>query len=96
MEIYGVPGFVLGLLSGAVLLTWLYNSTSGSILAVALWHGLFNFFTASEAGQGTIAMVMSIAVMAWAIGLVFLAKPESLSRTRKPITGHTLPGYTGT
>jgi membrane protease YdiL (CAAX protease family) len=39
MNLFGVVAFVVGLLSGAVVLTWLYNSTGGSILAVALWHG---------------------------------------------------------
>jgi hypothetical protein len=30
-------GFLLGLLAGAIVFTWLYNSTDGSILMVALW-----------------------------------------------------------
>lgn len=38
-----LPGFLIGLLAGAITLTWLYNSTSGTILLVALWHGTFNF-----------------------------------------------------
>jgi hypothetical protein len=33
-----IPGFVVGLTLGAILLTWLYNSTGGSVLAVVAWH----------------------------------------------------------
>jgi membrane protease YdiL (CAAX protease family) len=33
-------GFVFGLACGAVVATWLYNRTGGSILAVAVWHGM--------------------------------------------------------
>ncbi len=75
----GAPGFFFGLLSGAILFTWLYNSTGGSILMVAIWHGLFNFFTASSAGHGTLAMVFSIEVMVWAVALVILERPANLA-----------------
>lgn len=75
----GAPGFFFGILSGAILLTWLYNSTGGSILMVAIWHGMFNFFTASSAGHGTVAMVISIEVMIWAVALVLLDRPANLA-----------------
>jgi hypothetical protein len=39
--------------------------------------------TASAAGQGTVAMIMSIVVMIWAILIVVLFKPASLSRAPK-------------
>jgi uncharacterized protein len=84
MGLAGAPGFALGVLAGAVLLTWLYNSTGGSLLAVILWHGMFNVFTASQAGQGTVAMVMSIAVMVWAVAALALAGPARLSRGSTP------------
>ena len=47
-----IPGFIVGLTLGAILLTWLYNSTRGSVLAVAIWHALFHFFSATEATDG--------------------------------------------
>jgi len=31
-------GWFFGLLCAAIVFTWLYNSTKGSLLAVALWH----------------------------------------------------------
>jgi len=68
-----LTGFVFGVLCGAVLLTWLYNGTGGSILMVALWHGTFDLFTASKAGQDVIPIVMSALVIAWAL---FIANVE--------------------
>ena len=51
-------GFVFGLACGAIVATSLYNHTGGSILAVVVWHGLYNVVggtTAATGGSGTIA-----------------------------------------
>jgi membrane protease YdiL (CAAX protease family) len=64
-------GFVFGLACGSVVLTWLYNRSGASILIVAVWHATFNMFGgATDATQGTIAAVVSTAVMIQAIVLV--------------------------
>jgi membrane protease YdiL (CAAX protease family) len=52
-----LPVFLVGMAGGAVVLTWLYNHTR-SILACAVWHGLYNLAGASaaaSAGSGVIA-----------------------------------------
>jgi membrane protease YdiL (CAAX protease family) len=65
------PGMLLGLLAGALVFTWLYESSGGSILVVALWHGSFNFVTGCAACKiGLAAPIVSAAVMVWAIVLV--------------------------
>jgi membrane protease YdiL (CAAX protease family) len=64
-----LPGFVLGLASGAMFLTWLFNRTGSSILAVTLWHGSYNLVTATRAAQGLVAAIVSTMVMVWGIGL---------------------------
>jgi membrane protease YdiL (CAAX protease family) len=64
-------------LSGAVVLTWLYNSTGGSILAAALWHGTFNAATAS--GEGPMAALVSALVILTAVVIGRWAGPEDLS-----------------
>lgn len=87
---YIIPGFLIGLLAGSIILTWLYNSTSGSILMVALWHGTFNFITACIACKsGFFAPVISTVVIIWAALVVVLFKPASLSRAEKQ-NGRTL------
>jgi membrane protease YdiL (CAAX protease family) len=73
LGIAGTPGFFIGLFLGAILMTWLYNSTGGSIAAVAVWHALFNFFSGSQATDGLMNGVMSTAVAFWAVGIVVFA-----------------------
>jgi membrane protease YdiL (CAAX protease family) len=60
-------GFFFGVLCGAVLFTWLYNGTGGSILMVAVWHALFDLLTASKAGQNIIPILTSAGVIVWAL-----------------------------
>jgi len=65
--------FAFGLACGAVVLTWLYNHTGGSVLAVVVWHGLYNVAGATAAasdGSGTIAAVVWTLVVAQALVLV--------------------------
>ncbi len=79
-------GFLLGVLAGAIFLTWLYNSSSGSILIVAVWHGLFDYVTACvECKTGLIAAVLSTIVMVWAVVVVVAFKPANLSRCTKQL-----------
>jgi len=70
-----VPGFLIGVLFGAVLFTWLYNGTGGSILMVAIWHALFDLVTASKAGQDIVPIVTSAGVIAWALYVANIEKP---------------------
>lgn len=62
--------FPLGLASGAVVLTWLYNHTGRSILAVALWHTLYNMAVATAGATDLIQGVVTAVVMVAATGLV--------------------------
>jgi len=82
LGVVGLVGLIIGIASGSVFFTWLYNSTRGSILMVALWHGVFDFFTASEATQAvaTIPAIMSVAITVWATAIVVWAGPANLSR----------------
>jgi hypothetical protein len=96
-----LPGFFLGLLAGAIVLTWVYNSSGGSVLAAALWHASFNFVTAAPEAGGLVAAITITLVMVWAALVVWrcdwatLATPSSAWRsvraTREEKT-RALPG----
>lgn len=66
----GFAGYLVTITLGSILLGWLYRETGGSILLVALWHGLFDFVSASPIAEGTGNMVISIVVIAWVITIL--------------------------
>ena len=72
LGVAAVPGFFLGLFCGALILTWLYNRSGGSILIVALWHGTYNLVSGTVAAHGLIAAIVSAFVMIQALTLVGL------------------------
>jgi len=63
-------GFLVGLAAGGFVLTAVYNGTGGSVLAVAVWHALYNLSAATAAGEVTIGAVVTGCVIFWAISLV--------------------------
>jgi membrane protease YdiL (CAAX protease family) len=65
-----LPGFFIGILSGAIVLTWLYNRSGGSVLTAALWHASFNYVTASPNAAGLAAAATSMLVVGWAVVLL--------------------------
>jgi membrane protease YdiL (CAAX protease family) len=76
-ELSSAIGWTIGLFAGAVVLTWLYNSTS-SVLMVAIWHGCFNFMTASQAEIGFLPAALSGIVIIWAVVVIVRYKPKHL------------------
>jgi membrane protease YdiL (CAAX protease family) len=67
-----LPMFTLGIVSGSILLTWMYRGSGGSVLVVALWHGTYNLVSGTAAAQGLVAAIVSTAVMVWATVIVVL------------------------
>jgi membrane protease YdiL (CAAX protease family) len=79
-----LPALMLGLLAGAIVFTWIYNSTGGSLLMTVIWHGTYNYTTACSACKtGSTAAVISALVMVWAVFVVLIYKPASLSHQEK-------------
>jgi uncharacterized protein len=75
-----------GFLALAIVLTFIYNSTRGSILMAALFHGGYNFWAASGGAGGLTTYTIDTLFMIWALAVVIFFGPANLSRKGK----HTL------
>ena len=79
-----LPGLLLGLLAGAIVFTWIYNSTDGSVLMTIIWHASFNYATACTACKaGATSAIISALVMVWAVLVVAIFKPSTLAAGEK-------------
>jgi membrane protease YdiL (CAAX protease family) len=67
MGIMGFPMLTLSLLFAAMIFTWLYNSTNGSLWIVIIFHAVFNWLTANEAGGQFAAPILSVGIILWAL-----------------------------
>jgi membrane protease YdiL (CAAX protease family) len=90
MGVAGAAGWFLSLLSGAVVLTWLYNESEGSILVVAIFHAAIDTVFTSGLSSGLVANGIGVLITSWAIVVLVVAGPGNLSRRGKR-SGCTVP-----
>ena len=83
LSFFSVMAFTVGILSGTVLLTWLYNSTGGSVLATILWHGAYNAAVAGAGGM--IPAIVTATVILTVIVLANRYGPEAFSHRAKHV-----------
>jgi hypothetical protein len=82
------PPFLIGIIAGSVILTWVYNSTGGSLLMVVLLHATINLpltlLITPLGSQMTLPLLLyfGLEVVA-AIVVVIWAGPKHLSRKRR-------------
>jgi membrane protease YdiL (CAAX protease family) len=76
-------GFVLGIFAGAVWLTFLFNYTKGSILAVSLWHLTFNAVSMMGKDDVVLSATMSVMVMLLAVFVLLKYRLEDLAPAEK-------------
>lgn len=74
-----IAGFFFSLYTGSIILTWLYNSTRGSIFLVALFHAMVEIIFVSDNITPKISAYEGAIMMTAAIILVWWIKPENLS-----------------
>ena len=65
-----LPGWLVGLAAGAVVLGWIYERTGSSLLIVALFHALINMAGATLATEGVPAVAVTIVVIGWAVAIL--------------------------
>ena len=83
--IVGLPMLVISVTAAAIMFTWIYNSTRGSLLMVVLFHALFDMLSVSKAGGASAPAVMSAVVWILAVVVVIVFKPANLSRLDKQV-----------
>jgi membrane protease YdiL (CAAX protease family) len=52
LQWFVIPGWIIGLMAGAVVLVWLYERACSSLLIVAMFHTLLNVASATLATEG--------------------------------------------
>lgn len=78
MDVGGIAGWVMSILTGAILLSWIYNKTSGSILIAALFHATIDIVFTSQASSGKIVNYLGFLITLWGIATWFLLTKKSL------------------
>jgi hypothetical protein len=89
-----VVGWLVWILAGSVVPTWLYAASGRSILVVALWHTVFNFTSGTGAMTGppavtsTAVIVLAVLLMRYRRGTrgVAAADREPAGAWRPPTT----------
>jgi membrane protease YdiL (CAAX protease family) len=62
-----LPGFLVGMAAGAVVLGWLYERSGASLPVVVVFHSMLNMGSATRATEGLPAACASAAVIVWAV-----------------------------
>ena len=75
----GIAGWASSILTGSMLMTWLFNTSRGSILAVALFHGVLDIVMSSPL-HGGVPFVMGALITLCGISIPILLHAENLAR----------------
>lgn len=85
MGMAGIIGWVLSLFTGSVLLSWLYNSTKGQLLACAIFHSTIDIAFTSGAVNANITNMMGMLITFWGIATLVIFGYKKLSKQEKNI-----------
>ncbi|WP_138991091.1 CPBP family intramembrane glutamic endopeptidase [Larkinella sp. C7] len=80
MDGAGIVGWLISLLTGSILFTWLFNSSRGSLLACALFHATMDIAFMADLGRPDVMTYVGMAVTLWGVGILLVWKPTNLSR----------------
>lgn len=72
MDIGGITGWVLSLLTGSILLSWLYVSSAKSILICAIFHSTIDVAFTSNACNSNVTGYLGFLITMWGIVMLLL------------------------
>lgn len=79
MDFVGIFGWTFSLLTGSILLTWLYNSSRASILICAVFHSTIDIAFTADLANKNIVNYMGILITVWGILTIIIFKPNRLA-----------------
>ena len=68
----GIASFFISMLAGAIVLTWLYNSTRGSLWIVALFHAMIELMFISKNITVQMSTYLGVTIMIGAVIIILL------------------------
>ena len=80
-----IAGWFFSLLTGSILLTWLYNQSRGSLLVVAVFHATIDVAFTAHTASPLVVNITGALVTVWGVLVVILAGPRALSRQGKVV-----------
>ncbi len=83
MGLFVVPLLLLIAIVGGVVYTWLYNGTGGSLLWVALFHGLYDYLSVWPGAAIGPGVLMTIVMVFYAVRAYKVYGPENLAPLSK-------------
>ncbi|PJZ46077.1 CPBP family intramembrane glutamic endopeptidase [Leptospira brenneri] len=86
MNVFGIFGWFMSLFTGAILLTWLYNSSRGSILMAALFHGTIDIVFTSDSIDTNIMNITGFLLVVFAIVVLGFTGFKNLSKVERQNT----------
>jgi membrane protease YdiL (CAAX protease family) len=84
LGVAGSVGLLMSILTGSVLMAWLFNSSGGSVLVAAIFHGVLDVFMTSPVVP-EVPMFMGATLTVGTISLVPLLGPVDLARRRRTV-----------
>ncbi|MGV9796377.1 CPBP family glutamic-type intramembrane protease [Gordonia sp. NPDC003422] len=76
-----IPGWIISILLGAYLTTFLFNSARASILVIAVFHGMVDIVSISRAATDTTLLVVNAGLIAAAVFVVIRYTPSLRAAT---------------
>jgi uncharacterized protein len=89
MDFAGIAGWVFSLLTGSILLTWLYNSSRASILICAVFHSTIDIVFTADIADKNIVSYMGFLITVWGVLTILIFKPKNLAdNERETMVSH--------
>lgn len=83
MDIAGILGWIFSLLTGSVLLTWLYNSSRASIFICAIFHSTIDIAFTADLANKNVVNYMGFLITIWGILTIYIFKPTNISKIER-------------